>query len=96
MSTEGRGKTLFLRLTRPHGQADWRTGEERALLLFGGDLCSFPGDGVLHGLQLFQQLLTAGQRVAGFVGARAGARAGGRGGARHGQLAQWRCWAFPR
>lgn len=40
-------------------------------LLFGGDLCSFAGDGVLHGLQLFQQLLTARQGVTGLVGARA-------------------------
>lgn len=61
-------------------QAGRQTGEQvrkGAFLLFGGDLCSFPGDGVLHGLQLFQQLLATGQCVARFVGARAGARAGG-------------------
>lgn len=43
--------------------------------LLGGNLGSLAGDGVLHGLQLLQQLLAAGQRVA-RVGARAGATCG--------------------
>lgn len=60
--------------------------------LFGGDLCPFPGDGVLHSLQLFQQLLSTGQCVAGFTGARAGNR-GGAGG----RWLPWRRrWALSR
>lgn len=50
---------------------------EADVRLFGGDLRPLAGDGVLHGLQLLQQLLAAGQRVAGFVGARSPRRAGG-------------------
>lgn len=38
-------------------------------LLLGRDLCSFPGDSVLHSLQLLQQLLAAGECVARLVGA---------------------------
>lgn len=43
--------------------------------LFSRDLCPLPGDGVFHGFKLLQQLLAAGQCVAGFVGARARAGA---------------------
>lgn len=65
--------SLLSQLTPSHRHTGrWANGvEERAyfLFLFGGDLSPFSGNGVLHGLQLLQQLLAAGQRVAGFVGA---------------------------
>ena len=72
----GGGGVLPVAAAQELRQADGRGAG--VVLLFGGDLRSLPGDGVLHGLQLLQQLLAAGQCVAGFVGARR--RAGRRGG----------------
>ena len=42
------------------------------LALLPGDLGSLAGDGVLHGLQLLEQLLSAAQRVAGLPRGRTG------------------------
>lgn len=59
-------------LATAQGRTGWQAdeGERSGHILFSRDLRSLPGNGIFHGLQLFQQLLAAGQCVAGFAGAR--------------------------
>lgn len=90
-----RQPSLHLVAHRQAGSQAGRRDEYRfrfLVSLLGGNLCSLAGDGVLHGLQLLQQLLAAGQRVARLAGPGARAGAGGsKGGTRDARLAaRWR------
>lgn len=69
-------------------------GCRRKACLFGRHFCTFSCNGVLHSLQLFEQLLATWQRVAWFVGAGAGASSWDRSGGHW--FARWSHLSSPR